>query len=61
MKKVIFFDLPRMLGQGKKLHKVDKPITTLICNMNILGPTPRGLHIFLEVCACFMNQILVEF
>jgi len=30
--------------------KVHKPITTLICNLNMLGPTSRGTHIF-QRCA----------
>jgi len=35
--------------------EVDKPITTLIYNLNTLGPTPIGTHIF-QRCACFMSQ-----
>ncbi len=30
--------------------KVDQPITTLIRNLSILGPTPGGAHIF-QRCA----------
>jgi len=40
--------------------KLDKPIITLICNLNILGPTPRGAHIFQRWCSFFTSEIQVE-
>jgi len=40
--------------------KVDKLIAALICNLTILAPIPRGAHIFLEVCACFVSQTQVK-
>jgi len=54
-------DLPsEYLGaNSKRGSKVELPITTLICNLNILGPIPRGAHIF-QRCACFTNQTQLE-
>jgi len=40
--------------------KGDKPITTLIFNHNILGPTQREAHIFPKVDNCFTDQTQVH-